>query len=281
MDQEVITTENAPLPDEVVRSAPAEISQPAQQAAPDTAAQTADPAPAENTDAHPQETPKKGGIQKRIDELTRERYEAVRQAEYWRQQAQAQPAAQPEPVKPPRIDEYQDVNQFLEARDAYIKEQTKAEVFREYQQVQQRQQIEAQQHQQAIQQQQTVQRFVAAEDDARSKYQDYDAAVQSPLMGQLKQVRPDVIQAVIDSPNGADVAYYLAKNPQMVQQIASLNPFAAAREIGRIEQMFMAPKPQASAAPTPPRTVGGKAEVSRNPENMSIAEYRKWRAAKS
>jgi hypothetical protein len=292
LDQEAVQSASAALPDEHLQSAPAgeatKVEQP--QAQPDPAAQTAEPAtaqthPAEgnepqNPDAQPQDAPKKrNGVQTRIDELTRERYEAQRQAEYWRQQAEAKAQAPQQPAKPaPKIEDFPDVNQFLEARDAWIMEQAEARVIGRLTEAQQRQQIEAQRHQQNIAVQQTVERFTAQEEDARGRYADYDAAVSSPLMQQVKQVRPDVIQAVIDSPHGPDVAYFLAKNPARVQQIASLSAVAAAREIGRIEQMFMGQKQATTQAPPPPRTVGGEAKVDLDPSNMTMKEYRAWRA---
>jgi hypothetical protein len=260
-----------------------------EQAAPDTAAQTADSATAQtppagnepqNPDAQPQDAPKKrGGVQSRIDELTRERYEAQRQAEYWRQQAEGRAQASQQPAKPaPRIEDFADVNQFLEARDAWVMEQAESKIIGRLTEAQQRSQVEQQQHAQQLQQQQLQERFRAQEFDARSRYTDYDAAVSSPQMQQIVQSRPDVVQAVIDSPHGADIGYFLAKNPGRAQQIASLHPVAAAREIGRIEQMFMGQKQATTSAPPPPRTVGGEARVTPDPNNMTLKEYRAWRA---
>jgi len=279
MDQEAIDTANTPLPDEV----PVNQSEPK----PEPAAQPADSAPApEGTtqpDTQPQDTPKKGGVQKRIDELTRERYEAQRQADHWRQVAEqrAQAVQQQQAAPPPKIEDYQDVNQFLADRDNWIKEQTKAEILREANEFRRRQQQEEQQHQQVIAQQQRVERFVAQEAEAVAKYQDYLPAVSSPQMQQMRQTRPDVIETIIDSDHGPDIAYFLAKNPAQMQRITSLPHLAAVREIGRIEQMFMAPAKQTTQAPDPVRTVGGKAEVARNPDNMTLAEYRKWRTSQS
>jgi hypothetical protein len=153
----------------------------------------------------------------------------------------------------------------------------KAEIRRDSEQAAQQQAARQQQDQQVIAVQQAVERFAAQELDARDRHQDYDATVGSPLMQQFKQARPDVARVVIDSPHGADIAYFLGKNPAQAQQIASLSPIAAAREIGRIEQMFMQPKAQATNAPPPPRTVGNNAAVERAPKDMGNEEYRKWR----
>lgn len=292
-DQEAVQSASAALPDEHLQSAPAGSGSTATatQATPDPAAQTAASAPAQTPPAgdqqpqdpaaQPQEPPrKKGGLQTRIDELTRERYEAQRRAaaleqELQRVQTGQQQAPQEKPA--PKIEDYQDVNSFLEARDAWVLDKARTELRMENEQAAQRQRMEAGQSQAQLAQIQAVERFTAQEAEVRERHADYDEAVQNPLMLELRDRRPDVAQAVIDSPHGPEVAYFLAKNPQAALAIARLPTLAAAREIGRIEQMFMQPRNQTTNAPAPPRQVGGKAEVSKDPEKMSMAEYRQWR----
>lgn len=280
MDQDVIDTASTSLPDEVSNG-----TAPEQDQAAKPADQPATAPEATNTpEAQPQDTPKKGGVQKRIDELTRERYEAQRQAEHWRQiaeQTQKQQPAKP-PTEPPKLEAYTNVDDYLAARDEWVLEQAEARALQRTQEQTQRQQAEQQQQQQAINQQVRQEQFKAREADAAGRYQDYAQAVTAPHVQQMMAARLDILETVIDSEHGPDIAYFLAKNPAQLQNLASLSPLAAVREIGRIEQMFMAgTKKQATNAPDPVRTVGGKAEAGRNPENMSISEYRKWRTQKS
>lgn len=277
MDQEVFDTADTPLPDEAPVSTEAEQVQAAQPAEPAAAPEVTPETP-------PQDAPKKNGVQKRIDELTRERYEAQRQADHWRQVAEqrAQQPQRTEASNPPRLEEYQDVDSFLNARDAWVLEQAEARIFQKAQEQSQRNQVEQQQQQREVEQQIRVERFKAQEMDAVTRYPDYAQAVAMPHIAQAVQARPDILENVLDSEHGADIAYYLAKNPAQLQTLTALSPLAAVREIGRIEQMFMgSPRKQATNAPDPVRTVGGKAEAGRNPENMSIPEYRKWRANQS
>jgi hypothetical protein len=296
MDQEALAASSEALPDEHLQSASAapetksEVTQPQAEtpapAATDAASATANEGEEPNPDAPPPEQPQKfkGGFQKRIDELTRRSYEAERRAQALEHQLQqrAQAAQQQEaPKPPPRLEDFQDFNQFMEARDKWVKDEAKAEILREAQEATQQQQVARQQHERAIAVQQVVERFKATEADAMARYPDYTEAVQSPLMQQLKQERPDVAEAVIDSPHGPHVVYHLAKNPALVHEIARLSPFAAAREIGRIEQMFMRPQSQQTNAPAPPRSVGGNASVTKDPSAMSMAEYRAWRSKQS
>ncbi len=293
-DTEAASAASAPLSDEHMNgqmAAPMQSQEAQPQAQPDPAAQSADPATAQTPTvgeqpqdpaAQPQDPPKKGGVQKRIDELTRERYGAERRAQAAEQELmslrQRQQQATPAEKPAPKIEDFQDVNSFLEARDAWVLERARDEFRREQEQAAQRQQQESQQHGQQVAVMQAVERFKGAEADARDRHADYDTVAATPHMQALRQYRPDVARAVIDSPHGPDVVYYLGKNPAVAQQLASLNPFAAAREIGRIEQLFMQPKPQASQAPAPPRQVsGGNASAGVNPENMTLKEYRAWR----
>lgn len=279
MDQEVIDTADTPLPDEQSNGTEQEqvtAAQPAEQSA--TAPEEA------STETHPQDAPKKNGVQKRIDELTRERYEAQRQADHWRQVAEqrSQQPQRAEPTQPPRLEEYQDVDSYLNARDAWVLEQAEARIFQKASEQSQRNEVEQRQHQHEVERQIRVERFKAQEMDAATRYPDYSQAVASPHVMQAIQTRPDILENVLDSEHGAELAYFLAKNPAQLQTLTTLSPLAAVREIGRIEQMFMgSPKRQATNAPDPVRTVGGKAEAGRNPENMSIPEYRKWRAKQS
>jgi len=301
MDNEALSVAGQSLPDESQQGAPAHAATsqaaapaPSQAPAPASADPKAASAPAQDPTAggnepqdpvaQPQEPPaKKPGIQKRIDELTRERHEAFRAAEYWRQQAEAAKAApQQQPEKPaPKIEDFQDINAFFQARDQWVEERAVARLRQE--QATQRQQSQAQQQQETavIQFQQKAERFKASEAEVAERYPDYLEVAQSPLMQQLKTQRPDVAHAVIDSDHGAEIVYYLGKNPQTAAKLAQMAPIAAAREIGRIEQMFMQPRPQASNAPPPPRQVGNNAQVERKPEDMSFAEYRRWRMSQS
>jgi hypothetical protein len=297
MDHEAAAAANTPLSDEPLQNAPANAATqgaaapnqaiPPVNAAPAASAPAKDPTAGGNEPqdpvAQPQEpAQKKGGVQKRIDELTRERYEAERRAQHWEQQArqaaQVAQSAQQQPEKPPpKIEDFQDINSFFQARDAWVEERAVARLRQE--QAQERQQHQSQQQHDAatVQVLQQAERFKASEAEVAEKYPDYHEAVQTPVMQQLKAARPDITRTVIDSPHGPEVVYFLGKNPQAAIALAQMTPFAAAREIGRIEQMFMQPKGQSTSAPPPVRTVGGNAVAERSLEKMGNKEYREWR----
>lgn len=92
-------------------------------------------------------------------------------------------------------------------------------------------------------------------DQARAKYEDFDEALNDA------PAPPRHVAAVLnDSPLGAELAYHLATHPDTYRRITSLEPFAAVRELGRLEAGLEspkkpeAPKPQ-TKAPRPPAPV--------------------------
>lgn len=297
MDQEALSVASEPLSDERAQApAPAGSPAPNQQAAapatdaqasaaPDAASATATaPAadPNADPDAQPQEDkPKfKGGFQKRIDELTRRSYDAERRAQQLEQQlrqVQTSPPPQAQDKPAPKITDFQDIDSYNLAVATWAKDQAIEALRAESRQASQRTAQEQSQRQQQIAVQTAVETFNAREIDTAAKHADYYEVANSPLMVQIRDARPDIASAVIDSEHGPEMVYFLGKNPQAAQALARMHPIAAAREIGRIEQMFMQPKAQATNAPPPPRQVGGNASAERRPEDMSNEEYRKWR----
>jgi hypothetical protein len=107
--------------------------------------------------------------------------------------------------------------------------------------------------QQALQRQQ--QEFVSAyhdrEEDARSKYDDFEQVAYNPKLP-ITDVMAQSIQA---SDVGPDVAYYLGANPKEAARISKLAPFLQAKEIGRLEA-------KVAAEPVTKRTSNAPAPIS-------------------
>jgi hypothetical protein len=94
---------------------------------------------------------------------------------------------------------------------------------------------------------------------------------------------PEVSQAmasfVAESDRGAEVAFHLAQNPNEATRIARLSPLHQGIELARLEgKLSVAPQiRKVSTAPSPPPTVtGNPAPASRDPHEMSQAEYNEW-----
>lgn len=224
--------------------------------------------------------PKNRGVGKRIDELTKARYDAERERDYWREQAmrqqqgQQQPPSNPDPA-PAAASQADTGEPTLESCDF-----DQAKFTREWYAWRRAedQKIEAAQKRQAA-----FQEKVAA---FRATHPDYDAVTGNPALPITQQVA-DVI---LDTEDPPAVAYYLGQNPSEAAAIAQMTPVQIARAIGKIEAKLSAP-PAASEpprqpapktvtqAPPPVTTLTGAPAVRKSYEDMSQEEYEQARRA--
>ena len=116
------------------------------------------------------------------------------------------------------------------------------------------------------------------EEQARERYDDYDAVIQNPSL-HITPLMADVIRA---SDVGPEVAYYLGTNPKESERIARLSPILQAKEIGKLEIKVSSQPPvkKTSSAPAPisPVRSGGKPPVvdttdPRSTETLSTSEW--------
>lgn len=108
------------------------------------------------------------------------------------------------------------------------------------------------------------------------RYPDIEAKVLNDASLPISKAMAEVL---METDRGPEVAYYLAGHREEAQRIASMQPLAAAAELGRIEAKLSAPKPRTETkAPKPvPTLSGGTTKVSKDPSRMSHEEYRAWR----
>ena len=112
-------------------------------------------------------------------------------------------------------------------------------------------------------------------EEARTRYADFDTVFDDRV-----PVTDFMAEIIASSDVGADVAYYLGTNRQEAAQIARMQPYEAARHLGRIEARAMSPTPQRhSEAPAPIKPTRPKASAVKDPSKMTMDEYRKAREA--
>lgn len=101
------------------------------------------------------------------------------------------------------------------------------------------------------------QAFSDAVTEARSRYPDFDSVVFNPQVSFPRELVP----YVAESEKGADVAYYLGKNPDVAKQLAMTFEQSARAgfiALGKIEASVGAPKAKpASTAPKPAAVLQG------------------------
>lgn len=210
------------------------------------------------------------GVQKRLDELTRRIHEERREKERLlsllerggpAQHHQQQPSPQAQSV-PPREEDFRTYEEFEEARINYAVEMRLATA----------RQIEEQGR--------VAKSFEDRVAKVRDKLPDYDLYVGDPNL----TITPLMAAVIRESEVGPEVAYHLGKNRSEAQRIADLPPHRQAAELGRLEAKLSAAPPPSTKPipPAPPQTVSGLAAgLSKAPEEMSMDEYKAWRAAQS
>lgn len=217
----------------------------------------------------PADKPKKGGVQKRIGELVREREDARREKDYWREQAmKGQPKSEPTKTEEkPKVDQFQSYEDYLEALADYKAEQkfTEREKKREQESQQERAKREFDEVRST---------FAERVEQAAEKYEDFEEVAFSENV----PISEAMSMAIMSSELGPDLLYHLGQNPKESARIARLPPIAAVRELGKLEaKLSETPTKRASKAPEPIKPVGNRAEVEKDPSDMSPKEFAAWR----
>lgn len=263
-----MTTETtAALPQEQ----PAETASAAQAEEIKPAGQEEQPEQPQTTEAD--EPPKQSkGVQKRLDELTRRINDERREKERLlalveRSLVKGEAPKVEAPQGPPRRDDFQDYESYLDARaDWQVSEKLKALESK----------AEQARQQQAIAEREAT--WEQRQTKAAQKYEDFEEVAFADDL----PITPVMAEAMKDSDMGPDVAYFLGKNPSEAERIAKLNPAAQVREIGKIEARLESkasePVKRPSKAPAPIEPVGGGSPSSTDPAKMSQAEYEAFRA---
>jgi len=199
------------------------------------------------------------GVKKRIDKITRQKYEAVAEANRYKAELE-QLRAQLAPKQ-----EAPDISQF-DTLDEYV------DAVAEYKFNQKAQAIQSKQAQQT-QAQAQAQDWVAKVDKVRSVAPDFDEVFNNVASIEFA---PMALEAVAQHPKGAEIAYMLGKDVSEAYRIAALPPSLQLIAIGEIAAKTNVPKPKAvSTAPSPVKPVQGGSSNSAPPSDMD--EWIKWR----
>lgn len=260
------------------------------------AADTAPAEPAklsEDSSATPEEAKKPAkGVQKRIDELTRQREDERRAREAAEARelrilaaleratgvAEKPAKTETEPLKPKSADfgdpdAYDNaVEDWIAAKSAWIADKRVAQRLDEENKKREQEVV--------LTQQKAVQdAFNKRVETARAKYPDYSEVAESAEV----QVSFPMAYAILNSEQGPDIQYYLGKNPAEAERISSYkapdgNPDVARQlvELGiitaRLTQAPEKPKP-VSAAPKPISPISKSSETAPSPEEESMEQY--------
>lgn len=242
--------------------------------------------PEKKEEAKPEEPPKPEekkeeplpkGVQKRIDRAVREKYEAQAEAKMMRERLerleqnfqQNQRQSLPIDNSEPKIENFNDFDQYVAAKAEWIASKKINETLQEREKRIAEERVAAAHYK-------AVDGWNKRLAEATAELPDFEEVISSSDLPMSDFMR----DAIIDSDLGPKVAYWLANNPDEAKKIASMSPLATVKAIGRIEERLesqaKAPK-KPTGAPAPLKPVGGKASVQKDPGQMSDAEYLEWR----
>lgn len=206
--------------------------------------------------------PKKKSAQERIDELTRKRRDAERDAEYWKKKAleKEEPKETTAPAQPPRprLEQFNTTEEYEDALFAW------RDTVRETQEQAKKRERE---------EDEAFNTFNERAEAMRREYEDFDEVITKPVFSK------EMKNALLLSESGPQVAYYLGTNPKEAARIRSLSPYLQGVELGRLETKVLLAKQtkKVTSAPAPPTPVGiaggGK---ERDPSEMSTEEWMAW-----
>jgi hypothetical protein len=241
-------------------------------------------------------------IQPRINELTRARHDAEREAAYWKGVATAKtnngaPAEAPAPAAPPKpvVDNFKTYDEYVEALTDWKSDRAVEKALAKVNET-----IEERSAKQTATQQEEARstNWQTRQEAIKKVITDYDDVVAESDV----PIAPHVGELLLESDHGPAIAYKLAKDPSIAEKLNKMSPTAAAKEIGKMEMAFdsdiaaktepgettsapAAPAPPAatlkavSKAPVPPTPVNTNASRQPDLAKMSMDDYMKARKA--
>lgn len=227
---------------------------------------------------------KKSGFKRRIEKLSRRLAEQEAQAEHWRKialasekpksESEAKPVVKDDAGKP-NPDKFETYADYMDAlTDWKIEQRDKSKAEKEREE-RVRSEVEA------------LRRAFAEKANAFKKVAtDFEETIEDvddiPMSVELETV-------FLESDNGPELMYELAKNREEYERISKLSGRAFDRAIGAFEarisgnsQVKKETEVKKTKAPPPLKPVGSKssASIEKDPDEMSYEEYKKWREAK-
>jgi len=132
---------------------------------------------------------------------------------------------------------------------------------------------------QARAQSEIIESFHEREEEARSKYDDFEQVAYNPKL----PITDAMAQTIQASEVGPDMAYYLGSNPKEADRISRLSPLQQAKELGKIEAKLSdnPPVKKTSNAPAPiapitARSSGSPALDTTDPRSLKTMSTSEW-----
>ena len=207
--------------------------------------------PKEEPKEKPKEEPakRKKMAQERINEITRQRREAEREAAYWKSQA--------EQTKTPVQEDFEDFNDYIAAAIEHKERLKAAENIKNDMELRKKAALDV---------------FRENAMEIRTKNPDFDEVVERPVFTDTMK------KTIFAMDNGPSVAYHIGKHPEIAGKFVGLAPEQQIYEIFKIEQnlLLSEKKKKTSSAPPPIEPVGITGTAEKDPSKMSTSEWMAW-----
>ena len=212
-------------------------------------------------------------VKARVDQLSREKHEAIRKAQadarradtLARELEELRRPAPPKEVPPPNADPITDPELFArqqQERDKYIREQTKYDSDAEAR-TQAKQQAEVQKRSEM------VNGYLANMERLKLNPQVLAKAAETCAKYGVDDNHP-LVEDLLEDSDGPAIVKYLADNPEHLSEIANLKPTKALAYIEREIRAKLNVKPQ-SKAPPPPTKVNGTRQSGRSNDGWELS----------
>lgn len=199
---------------------------------------------AEAVEPAAQDKPKNDWVQRRIDQITREKHEEKRQREAAESELSRYRAADTTRQQP-------------ESRQM-TQDDVRAEAKR------------------LVQQERFDEACNKVFDAGKTEYPDWDSSLKTFQL--LGGATPEFLEAVTSMDAGHKVLHHLGQNPEDAERLLSLPPLRMALELARLEtKVGQAKQIPVSKAPAPIAPIGGKASPVEPDEFASTADYIAWK----
>jgi hypothetical protein len=230
--------------------------------------------PGTDTAADTDKAKKPNGVQKRIDQVVREREDEKRKNESLEARIKELEGKQQKPeeqaeVKEPVESDFDTYDEYLDALDKFDKQpdqkvEKEADTGKEDKQTQADEELtDSQKTALAI----TQERVASAE-----KPEDFEAVALNPDL----PVTGEMLEALAECDDPAKVMYHLGQNKDLATDIAGQSPAQQMRAIAKLDLTVKSkpPKPtKTTNAPEPISPVGGSDAQEKSVSDMSFAEY--------
>jgi hypothetical protein len=178
-------------------------------------------------------------------------------------------------AQPPKADDFPDYETYVAARAAWEVLKTTAQDRSEDLERDVRSSRERVEAISAQEQMLLDQRYVESMTEAKAAFPDFDQVVGNPALFPKGTALPDLIK-LSDDP--ARLAYHVASNRALHDELLRLHPIEAARVLGRLEAGLTRPTPRTQTnAPPPISPVKATGGAGKDPRKMSYSEFKAFR----